>query len=431
MSMKGSLLTSAALVVLVATLGGLTGWYFFLRTHSQSIRAADSARGFSDTSIPGILGAGIAPTTGSAGVTPAGGIASTSDLQASATTGATSSVLASLSSSTTSAPATPRYWHAAKTPVAGFGFVKSSTGYVIRYAERATGYVYSADPWTGDVERLSNTLRPKTQEAYFASSTVIERSFENGTLDTWSGETGRTATSTALIGGSLGPSIASVSLNPLTASLFTIRASGGGAEGVISLPDGTRSRSVFSSTLTGWKPISIPGHTIVVQKASDGVPGYAYEIGKTGSLTKLVGNIPGLMVLPKASSTSLMWSSSRGGIVSLFAQASTSAPSQQLSLSTIAEKCLWAPQSLSSAIFAYCAVPRTIASPRFLDEWHQGLLFTEDSWWQVDAAAGASQALYTSSDRPDVRDPQIDPTGRFIAFIDGRDSSLWVLRVVQ
>jgi hypothetical protein len=97
----------------------------------------------------------------------------------------------------------------------------------------------------------------------------------------------------------------------------------------------------------------------------------------------------------------------------------------------IAEKCVWAPGAASASLFAYCAVPHTFSNSSFLDEWHQGVFFTEDTWWQIDAIAGATQALYASQDHPDVRNPQIDPSGKFIAFIDGRDSSLWVLRVVQ
>lgn len=429
--MRSSLLTSAAAVLLVAIAGGLTGWFFFLRTHSEAIRAADSARGFSDTSIPGILGMGIAPTSGNAGVTPSGGIVASTSVASSTDTALASTTGADAKGAVPSTPQTPRLWHPAKTPIAGFGFVKAESGYVIRYAERATGYVYSADPWTGNIERLANTLTPKTQEAYFASSTVILRSFKDGALDTWRGEVGRTATSTALIGSSLGTGIGSLSIDTRTAQLFFVRTARGATEAVQTDGSGAKPAVLFSSPIGSWQALAVPGRRIVAQAPSDGVAGYAYELGKSGALTKLVGGIPGLTVLPRASSTAFLWSSARSGALSLFAQASFSAEPVAISLKTTTEKCVWGAGSGATAAFAYCAVPRVRAGGVSLDAWHQGALATEDAWWQIDTAAGATQALYASEDRPDVRSPQIDPEGRFIAYIDGRDSSLWVLRIVQ
>lgn len=429
--MRTPFLASAAAVLLVAIAGGLTGWFFFLRTHTEAIRAADSARGFSDTSIPGILGMGIAPTSGNAGVTPMGGLASSTYAASStAAIGEADASSTRADGSVPSAPQTPRLWHAAKTPIAGFGFVKGENGPVIRYAERATGYVFSADPWTGAIERLANTLTPKTQEAYFASSTIILRSFKDGALDTWSGEVGRTATSTALVGSSIGTGIRSLSIDPQTRQIFFTRSAKGLTEAVQAAGDGTAPTVLFTSPLGSWQARAVVGRRIVTQSPSDGVPGYAYEIARSGALIKLAGGVPGLTVLTRASSTAFLWSSARAGTLSLFAQASAAADPVAISLRTTTEKCVWATGSTSAA-FAYCAVPRARAGGISLDAWHQGALTTEDSWWQIDTNAGATQALYASEDRPDVRQPQIDPSGRFIAFIDGRDSSLWVLRIVQ
>ena len=417
--MRSSLLASFAAVSLVAILGGLTGWYFYLRTHTQAIRSADTARGFSVGSLPGILGIGGSP--GNAGVTPLGSVGG------SATTSATTEALDKPIIAT---PQTPRLWQVTKTPVAGFGFVEGDQGYVMRYAERATGYVFSADPWSGDIERLVNTLRPKTQEAYFSGSSVIMRSFQNGYLDTWSGTVGRSSTSTALVGTSLGGSIKALSLDERSDRMFYLRQTATGLEGLVTLPDGSKPRSVFSSSLTSWKPAAVTGRLVVTQSASDNVPGYSYEIGKGNALTKLAGNISGLMVLPRASSSALIYSSSQGGALSLYARTDFQTSPVRFSLKTIAEKCAWEPDS-TKGLFAYCAVPRAFSNPRFLDEWHQGAFFTEDTWWQVDASSGASQALFASEKHPDARNLQVDPSGRFIAFIDGTDSSLWVLRIVQ
>lgn len=432
--------------LLAVIVGGLTGWYFFIQTHSDAIRAADAARGFSTGGLlgtPGISGAPGGPdAASSSGVTflgqsgqgaPLGntflnpdGTLGVADPEGATSTG---------QRATSTPPQTPQLWHTTKTPVAGFGFVTSEDGTtLVRYAERATGFVFSADPWSGETARLSNTLHPKTQQAYFADETIIERSIGERTLDTFVGTIERTATSSALVGDTLPAYVLAMAVRPDTGDIFYIRPSTTGAEGVVAAEDGTKAKTVFSSPLSNWKPIYLPGRIVVTQLSSDDVPGYAYEVGSNGALSLLVGNVPGLMVAPRASSSAILWSSSSRGTLSLFSRISASSEASQLGIKTIAEKCVWAPSVSdreNAPLFAYCAVPRTAPGSGYLDALHQGVVTTSDAWWQVDARAGASQALYASGESPDVRNPQIDPSGRFIAFIDGRDSSLWVLRIAK
>jgi len=160
------------------------------------------------------------------------------------------------------------------------------------------------------------------------------------------------------------------------------------------------------------------------------MPGGAYEMGKSG-LTLLMGPLPGLVVLPKASSTALLWSTSSGGTLSLSARSGPDATPIVFSLKTVASKCTWGSPRAINQNLVYCAVPRSLARGAFLDAWHQGRLHTVDAWWQLDTSSGASQALYAMEETLDVRNPQIDPGGTWIAFQDGRDESLWVLRIVK
>lgn len=431
--MRTSLVGPIVAAILVAIVGGLAGWYFYLRTHESAIRSADSARGF--TTGGGLIG-GMSGNTGNilsgdSGVSLPGGITPGSVFSVIGMNGTSSEEANPDARATSTQIQTPRLWHVAKTPVAGFGFTTVDGTLTLRYAERATGNVFSADPISGTIQRLTNTLMPKTAQAYFAGGAVIERSLGDGVLTTFSGVVGRNATTSALVGVTLADDISFLSIDPATASLFYLRPTAAGTIGTVSKADGSAGTQVFSSLLSSWKPIIVPGHLVVEELSSDGVPGYAYEIGKGGTLSEIVGDVPGLQVLPRASSTALLWSSAGPGGISLYARAAASSSDQKLSLKTIADKCVWAPAGGASSIFAYCAVPRTLPPAGFLDLWHQGAYRSDDAWWQIDVGAGASQALYATEESPDVHDPQIDPSGRFIGFIDGRDSSLWVLRIVK
>ena len=72
---------------------------------------------------------------------------------------------------------------------------------------------------------------------------------------------------------------------------------------------------------------------------------------------------------------------------------------------------------------------------QFLDDWYKGLLHTSDTFYEIDAAAASTTQIYDPSGDTnaqfDVEDMSVDPSGQFLAFINARDMSLWVLRIVQ
>jgi hypothetical protein len=60
---------------------------------------------------------------------------------------------------------------------------------------------------------------------------------------------------------------------------------------------------------------------------------------------------------------------------------------------------------------------------------------TSDEFYEVDASAASTTLLYDpsgdTSAQLDVEDPSVDPSGQYIAFINAKDQSLWVLRIAQ
>ena len=140
--------------------------------------------------------------------------------------------------------------------------------------------------------------------------------------------------------------------------------------------------------------------------------------------------VPGLTILPKESSSALLWGRSVAGALTLFARVSASATAIEIPLRTIADKCVWSPSATATA---YCAVPQGVVSQNFLDEWYRGAAHSSDSIWRVDVGAGSAELVYTPDTGVviDVMSPVIDRGGNYISFINATDRSLWLLRLSQ
>lgn len=429
--------TSVRLIIgglIVLMLGGLFGWYFYLHSQEATTSATDASRG---------LGAPAPSFEGSSGSTQADQSIATQGFGAGGSSAATSS---------------SELWEVDRTPVSGMGFVTTETDEYLYYVERGNGYVFTAHPSTETVGRLTDTLLPKIYEAQFADDgSVIERSIDSagevttflGTISTSTaasssvastnsqqaiaqGDASSTAdTPGSLIGTYLPPGIQAIALDRVSREIFYLEADPqGGVDGITEAWDRSKKKQVFSSIVGSWRPSILDDGTIVLlESPADGIPGYAYTLGASGALKPLVRDVPGLTVLPKASSSLVLYGSSSESGLALYADA-TSTP-ELLSIATVADKCVWLP---GNSEIAYCAVPNGAVPPDFLDNWYRGTANTSDDWWEIDLSLGTAQRIYSPSvDNVslDVEDPTIDASGNYIAFINASDQSLWVLHVTQ
>lgn len=403
-------------VLVVIVLGALAGWYFFLHIPQSANTAVDAARG---------LGSAPSFTGGS-------------------TQQNISMVVGGGSFAPSAAPDTSSpLWQIDKTPVAGMDFVKSATTTALQYVERANGYVFSVNPASRSVARLTETLIPKIYEALIGSNGhVVERSIdETGAITTFMGTlsavTSPSSTSTtqyALNGAYIGKGIRSIVINPADQSIFYLVPNvSGGVDGVTAQWNGSKPQKIFSSTITHWTPLRLAdGRLVITESPADDIPGYSYMVRNDGVMTLLAGNIAGLTILPHPSTKALIYGSSANGVLTLFAQSAASSSPTTLEIRTIADKCVWL---ASKTAIAYCAVPTTPSSHSFLNAWYRGEVHTSDEWWKVDVAAGTAAMVYSpkvsSNVSVDVEHPVIDATGSYIAFVNAADKSLWMLKVPQ
>jgi hypothetical protein len=401
-------------IIIVAIIGGVAGWFFYIRSHQSSITSVDQARGLTQAS-PSFDGA-----SGS----------NVSNVQAST----------ELPDTAGSHPS-QQLWRADIGPVAGFSFITSTVGSFassthLYFAERANGYIFDADAINQSVTRLTNTLIPKTYEAVFApkGSPVALRTLEGGSITTLLASFGTPASTSTfpqtLAGPTLPSRIRSIAIdrNAKQNGLFYLVSNqGGGVTGFLSTTANGKPKQIFSSSVGSWRAQLENGTIYLLENASDGAPGYAYTLSNSGTLNSLAGPVPGLMILPHPTGNALAYSGSSGGRLFLYAKVKN-ASATLLSVQTIAEKCVWAP---NQSYILFCAVPKAIPASGFIDSWYQGALHTIDSWWMIDTKNGTANQIFASDTYIDVHDPQIDSSGSYIAFTNGADESLWVLHIVQ
>ena len=410
-----TLLRYLVVVVVVALLGGLAGWFFFVRSHQSTIQSQEDG-----SSVPGqrpLYGDGTGPNA--------------------------PFVQGSGSTTTIPTPESPRaivqLWRVDSGPVAGFSFIapqKTASSSHLYFALRANGNIFDADAGAQSVTRLTNTLIPKTYEALFSpkGGTVLIRSLENGSIATLLGSFATPASTTTfpqtLSGPTLPVGIRAVAIDPDPKSgllFYLAPGTTGGVVGMVSNLSNSKPMQLFSSPIGSWRARFAAGNVFLLLSPADNVPGYAYTLSGSGILSLSVGPIPGLMVLPHSTQDVLVYSSSSGGQITLYAQVGKQAP-VQLSVQTVAEKCVW---GVGKSLTLYCAVPKAVPSSGFIDAWYQGVLHTNDTWWKIDVQSGSADELYAPDAPVDVHDPHIDASGSYIAYTNGVDLSLWVLRLVQ
>lgn len=414
-----SVLKYAALGIIVVALGALAGWYFYLRQQGVTLTDMTSGRGLSEA-VPSFNAPG-----GNTLENIAAGLSSAADMVTSFVQGG---------------PQQPagKLWHIDRTPVAGVGF-ETGAGTSTRaiYAQQATGHIFIADPAAQATERISNVLVPKTYRALFArdGSFIMQTVGDDGSIHSIAGarpepaqEEAGASTSSPTIGRELSRNMRALALDPARKTLVWIAPDNDGLA-IMSAAWGASGTRLLSTPIGSWRLFASAGTSYAVLGGDESVPGYAYRIAKAGALSSLVKNVSGLSFLPSENPAVFLYSSATGGSPILYVKTTASSSPVALSVHTIADKCVWAP---GKAQIAYCAVPAEVGNFS-LAQWYRGQTHTVDSWWEIDAANGTAKEAYAMQRAEggslDVRQPVIDPSGNFIAFINGVDQSLWLWRI--
>jgi len=325
-------------------------------------------------------------------------------------------------------------------------------GYYIRYMDRATGHIFESKSDNPEIQKVSNTTIPKVYETIFTPSgnSLITRFLDADeniisyyiTLKdkiTPVSTTPKTSTSTQtvnaktieeksvlkdIVGTYLTPNIKEVALSPsgtkILESLY------GGDGGILSILDSNKkSRTVLSHPLREWL-LAMPSEAkaVITTKPSGLSLGFSYLLDtNTGSLSKIVGGIKGLTVLPnKNLVTFLIGNTSNSLELSLYSKDEI----KGISLKTLPEKCVWS-NKMTDVVF--CAVPENIPFGTYPDIWYKGKVLFNDTLWSINTKTGETKLISNlpkeSGQQIDAINLQISSDDNYLTFINKVDLTLW------
>lgn len=156
---------------------------------------------------------------------------------------------------------------------------------------------------------------------------------------------------------------------------------------------------LWSSFLADWR-IDWPHDktaTIVSRPAYD-YPGSAYLINpQTKKVEKILNQINGLTVKLSPDGRQLIYAKSALNGFALYQYEVASRASRLLDLKTLPEKCVW-----GKADVLYCAVPRTVPTGHYPDEWYQGKIAFSDDLWVIDLKQKTTHRLHQPNGQYDL-----------------------------
>jgi len=291
---------------------------------------------------------------------------------------------------------------------------------IVRYMERATAHVQDFNPTTFSLSNSSNTTIPTIYQAWLSGSGVLAQSLakDRETVRTFTSTLSTTASTTSqLIGSYLPDNIYTLSVSPKGNRIFYIT-KGSTAQGYISNLDGTKKLAILNFPFNEWNT-QWPNETTITltSRASYNSTGFTYLLSATtGSMTKVLGNVLGLNTLTSPSLGYIMYSGSTYGTVAsgIYDVKKGAEVTLKNPIKTLAEKCVWSKLVKTTA---YCAVPKTLPSGNYPDDWYQGNVQFNDNIYKIDLNKSSAEIIYTLP-----TDQSIDAIN---LFLDTKESNLY------
>ncbi len=316
----------------------------------------------------------------------------------------------------------------------------SNQSVLVRFLEKGTGNVYEVSPDISGENRLSNTTLPKVQEAYWNKTGTklvarYEKSDSTTGIETYYAEL--TPATDGLGGGELKGSflsgnIKSMTTDPDRSKIFYLLNYSDGSSGVISDYDGSKKTGVFDSPLREWIPQWPTSQTIsLTTRASANEPGFMFILNtKNGALSRAISGIKGLTTLVGPNGTSVLYSESLQGGMSLKIYSLKTGEALDTSLGTLPEKCVW---STKDSQVIYCSVPTYLQTEIYPDAWYQGVVSFSDDIWKIYAGDGTGKIIgqlkEMSGKSIDGTNLMLSPDEGYLFFTDKNDSHIWSLRL--
>ncbi len=298
--------------------------------------------------------------------------------------------------------------------------------------DRATGNIYENMASTSLVNRLSNTIIPGVQEAYFLDSTsAFIRSLDTDNeriISRYISLTKETATTTLTKATQsyVNQYTKQISFLPDSKKMFYFTEKTG--QGTVGNADGSGQTTVIKTHLTEWLSQFVNKTTIAATtKPSAYYPGYLFFINSNGGGNQfIIGERYGFTSLISPDGKKVLFSEIRNDRLELVVYDIKTKSEILLSQATLSEKCTWS--SDSSVI--YCAIPQTLQTLPYPDVWYQNKTDFADNIWSINPTTGEFAVVVGLQNRLpktpiDAINLKVSKNKKYLLFQDKYSLSLW------
>ncbi|HEU0085538.1 MAG TPA: hypothetical protein VFQ59_01095 [Candidatus Paceibacterota bacterium] len=333
-------------------------------------------------------------------------------------------------------------------PVSGYGvYLKERYGETeieqvphVRYADKATTNIYQTFADKIDIRKFGEATIPNIYESIFGNKgdSLILRylSTDGKSIQTYNANLPKevlggdiSSTANSLEGSFLPENISEVAISHDKTKLFYILPAGDGVVGIsVPMGGGTRSQ-IFDSSYSEWLAQWSNDRMIsITTKPSARVAGFMYSVDPvTKGMEKILGGINGLTTSTSPSGRKILYADNTLSL-KIFDRGTRETTSA--GIRTMPEKCIWGEESEQ----LYCAVPKYLGGNNYPDTWYQGETYFNDEIWRMDTASGNGTLLAdplsaVGGEDIDAINLTLDPTGKYLFFMNKMDSYLWMLEL--
>lgn len=321
-----------------------------------------------------------------------------------------------------------------------------ATSTAIRFQERATGHLYDVFEFSPNPQKVSNITIQKIYNTIFTNNRnefltqtlsfnneQIKTTFTKNIPATISTSTNEIIEEQKLEQSDISTVVSDFLYIPnLDKIVYSIKRTDGSD---IYISD-TQRTSETGLTNTPLKEFTLEyindTHALLQTSASANSVGYAYTLNLTsGALTKIIGNIPGLLVKISPNLEYFLYSQSDASRPVLRALNINDGTVRRINLDTIPEKCVFSKVSDEEL---YCFGSLRYKSAAYPDDWYKGKVFNNENLYKINLANGLTEVVYVFSEDEvvtnfDVLKPQITNEDSMIIFQNKVDLTLWSLNL--
>ena len=309
------------------------------------------------------------------------------------------------------------------TGVKALGLVafNNNGGERILFVDRDTGNLEEIDA-QNNLIKLTNTTILNIGQAYWGQNKGGERVILRQTVDGKIINSNNLIKNTELATQKLSSDIKTIAISPDRLKFFTLETNSTGVNGYLNDWTGNK-KKVWSFPFSDWQIAWPKADLIALQtKASVNDSGYLYFLNpNTGSFSKILDNINGLTTSISPNGQKIIFSRSNLGQFSLYVYDLPTKKTDSLGIKTLPEKCSWLDTNI-----LYCAVPRTVPTGRYPDDWYQGQVTFTDDIWKIDLKQKTVQLVISVKSPVDLTNLTLAPKRGSLYTINKSDNSIQV-----